>query len=86
MAWKGKFFGALIGLFLTPADLGRGRRRPHRASVRRGRARRDTRRGPRGSAPASVSEVFFRTTFELMGHVAKSDGHVSEAEIGAARG
>jgi DnaJ like chaperone protein len=39
-----------------------------------------------GSPPAaSVSEVFFRTTFELMGHVAKSDGRVSEAEIDAAR-
>jgi len=32
-----------------------------------------------------VSEVFFRTTFELMGHVAKSDGRVSEAAIAAAR-
>jgi len=29
--------------------------------------------------------VFFRTTFELMGHVAKADGRVSEAEIDAAR-
>jgi DnaJ like chaperone protein len=39
-----------------------------------------------GSRPAaSVSEVFFRTTFEIMGHVAKSDGRVSEAEIDAAR-
>jgi DnaJ like chaperone protein len=39
-----------------------------------------------GSSQASISEVFFRTTFEFMGHVAKSDGHVSEAEIDAARG
>ncbi len=38
-----------------------------------------------GHPHASVSEVFFRTTFELMGHVAKSDGRVSEAEIEAAR-
>ena len=38
-----------------------------------------------GSPAASVSEVFFRTTFEVMGHVAKSDGRVSEAEIDAAR-
>jgi DnaJ like chaperone protein len=38
-----------------------------------------------GAAHASISEVFFRTTFELMGHVAKSDGRVSEAEIDAAR-
>lgn len=33
----------------------------------------------------SISEEFFRTTFELMGHVAKSDGRVTEAEIDAAR-
>jgi hypothetical protein len=33
----------------------------------------------------SISDEFFRTTFELMGHVAKSDGRVSEAEIDAAR-
>ena len=39
-----------------------------------------------GGAPrASTSDVFFRTTFELMGHVAKSDGRVTEAEIDAAR-
>jgi DnaJ like chaperone protein len=37
------------------------------------------------SASASISEVFFRSTFELMGHVAKSDGRVSESEIDAAR-
>ena len=36
--------------------------------------------------PASIADLFFRTTFELMGHVAKSDGRVSEAEIDAARG
>jgi DnaJ like chaperone protein len=34
----------------------------------------------------SIPDEFFRTTFELMGHVAKSDGRVSEAEIEAARG
>jgi len=39
--------------------------------------------GARRAIP--IPEVFFRTTFELMGHVAKSDGRVSEAEIGAAR-
>jgi DnaJ like chaperone protein len=36
--------------------------------------------------PAGLADLFFRTTFELMGHVAKSDGRVSEAEIEAARG
>jgi DnaJ like chaperone protein len=34
---------------------------------------------------ASISSEFFRTTFEVMGYVAKSDGRVSEAEIDAAR-
>ena len=34
---------------------------------------------------ASISSEFFRTTFEIMGYVAKSDGRVSEAEIDAAR-
>jgi DnaJ like chaperone protein len=38
-----------------------------------------------GAPPLSISDEFFRTTFELMGHVAKSDGRVSEAEIDAAR-
>jgi DnaJ like chaperone protein len=33
-----------------------------------------------------LSDLFFITTFELMGHVAKSDGQVSESEIAAARG
>ncbi len=32
-----------------------------------------------------IGERFFAATFEVMGHVAKSDGRVSEAEIAAAR-
>ena len=81
MAWKGKFFGALIGLFLTRQIWGAvvGALIGHLFDEA---ARGDYAPGP---APASVSEAF-RTTFELMGHVAKSDGHVSEREIGAARG
>ena len=39
----------------------------------------------RGSGRRRSSRCFFATTFELMGHVAKSDGRVSEAEIDAAR-
>jgi len=41
--------------------------------------------GPHAARPMSISDEFFRTTFELMGHVAKSDGRVTEAEIDAAR-
>jgi DnaJ like chaperone protein len=44
------------------------------------------RRGAAARGGAGVSSEFFRTTFEVMGYVAKSDGRVSEAEIDAARG
>lgn len=36
--------------------------------------------------PAETAEQFFRSTFRIMGHIAKSDGRVSEQEIAAARG
>ena len=32
-----------------------------------------------------VQEAFFRSTFQVMGHIAKADGRVSEEEIRAAR-
>src|ERR1700722_15695454 len=83
MAWKGTIFGALVGFLLTRSVVGAlvgaliGLLFDQ--SVGLGLS-------IPGSRPAaSVSEVFFRTTFELMGHVAKSDGRVSEAEIDAAR-
>jgi DnaJ like chaperone protein len=94
MVWQGKFFGAVIGLFLTRQLWGAvvGALIGHlfdesAGSYLGGGARRgsQTLDGAAGEYP-NVSEVFFRTTFELMGHVAKSDGRVSEREIGAARG
>lgn len=36
-------------------------------------------------APGSVQGIFLQTAFQLMGHVAKADGRVSELEIAAAR-
>ena len=36
------------------------------------------------SDPLAVAERYFRITFEVMGHVAKSDGRVSEQDIRAA--
>ena len=82
MAWKGKFFGALIGLLLTRNVWGAvvGAMIGHIFDEKVGYGRASS-----AYAHASISEVFFRTTFELMGHVAKSDGRVSEAEIDAAR-
>jgi len=43
------------------------------------------RRQGSGSSPLEIGERFFACTFEVMGHVAKADGRVSEAEIAAAR-
>jgi DnaJ like chaperone protein len=41
--------------------------------------------GGAGLSAAQIGERFFRTTFQVMGHVAKADGRVSEQEIQAAR-
>ena len=38
-----------------------------------------------GPGVLEIGERFFAATFEVMGHVAKADGRVSEAEIAAAR-
>jgi DnaJ like chaperone protein len=35
--------------------------------------------------PRLVNELFFPSTFRVMGHVAKADGHVSQQEIASAR-
>jgi len=65
----GRFPGLLIGMIL-------GHFYDQSVDARRAR--------PRGT-PLQVSERFFTATFEVMGHVAKADGRVSEAEIAAAR-
>jgi DnaJ like chaperone protein len=85
MTWEWALISAVIGFLIT--------KRPWGAVIGLiiGYAIRQAigvRAGAAGYAADSggISEVFFRTTFELMGHVAKSDGRVSEAEIGAARG
>lgn len=64
--------GALIGLFAGHQfDRGfRERRSPYEGIE---------------TATARIQAVFFTSTFSVMGHIAKSDGRVSEAEISAAR-
>jgi len=91
MSWTGKLFGALIGLMVTHTVWGAviGAFIGHmvdQSGVLGGRQG-GAWRSPRGAAAdsLSISDEFFRTTFEIMGHVAKSDGRVSEAEIDAAR-
>jgi DnaJ like chaperone protein len=94
MAWKGKFFGALIGLLVTRnvwgavmgAIIGHMFDQTVRIRFASSPYAQAAAQAAAGGAPQSgVSEVFFRTTFELMGHVAKADGRVSESEIDAAR-
>jgi DnaJ like chaperone protein len=78
----GKLIGALLGLMLfrSPWGLLIGIIAGHffDQSV-------EVRRSQPGAGPQQIGELFFKATFEVMGHVAKADGRVSEAEIAAAR-
>ena len=84
MSITGKLIGAIIGLLLfrNPwgAIIGLILGHFYDQSVSAGGGRRRT---PEGLA--EVRQRFFSATFEVMGHVAKADGRVSEAEIAAAR-
>src|SRR5215831_2399520 len=80
----GKLVGALLGLLLfrNPWGLFIGLIVGHFFD----QSMATPRAGAGGSASAlEIGEKFFRATFEVMGHVAKADGRVSEAEIAAAR-
>ena len=81
MGWQGKIIGALLGLLVGRGLLGAivGFVLGHfydRAAASERASRVD---------PATLRNVFFRATFQVMGHVAKADGRVSEQEIEAAR-
>ncbi len=93
MGWTGKIIGALIGFAATHSPWGAllGAAIGH-ALDSAGTARGGGGYGGGGYGSGrgrdgvrAVSALFFRTTFEVMGRVAKSDGRVSEAEIAAAR-
>jgi DnaJ like chaperone protein len=85
MSITGKLIGAIVGLMLfrSPWGLLIGMILGHfyDQSVSGSAA-------GRGHTPGGLNEIrarFFSATFEVMGHVAKADGRVSEAEIAAAR-
>ena len=82
MNWMGKLVGALLGFILTrrPTGVLLGLILGHLYDqyVARGS------RAPRVDL-ATVRATFFRAAFSVMGHVAKSDGRVSEQDIAAAR-
>jgi DnaJ like chaperone protein len=93
MIWQGKALGALVGVVtLGPVGALFGTFIGHLFDVqaesglagRLGSNGADDETSAKGSA-MGVQEAFFRATFEVMGHVAKSDGRVSESEIRAAR-
>jgi DnaJ like chaperone protein len=90
MIWQGKALGALIGV-VAAGPLGAlfGTFIGHlfdaqSQSTLQGGAHAQSSAGETASA-AQVQEAFFRATFQVMGHLAKADGRVSEQEIRAAR-
>ncbi len=82
MKWEGKLIGGTIGLItLGPLGAVIGLVVGHlfdagQLSVATFGARPD---------PRLVNELFFPTTFRVMGHIAKADGRVTEQEIASAR-
>jgi DnaJ like chaperone protein len=86
MRWVGKIVGAALGVaaFRSPlgAVLGALFGHSYDLLLERGAV---TAAGDGGDA-AAVGTLLFETAFAVMGYLAKADGRVSEAEIGAARG
>jgi len=82
MRWTGKAVGALLGLAtgLGPVGAVIGLVIGHAYDEKMSQGDEQ----PAADLP-TVRAVFFRTAFEVMGFVAKSDGRVSEQEIAAAR-
>ncbi len=82
MSWYGKIIGAVLGAIIGRGILGAlvgfviGHQFDRRLQATQPRVRRD---------PQELQRMFFMATFQIMGHVAKSDGRVTQNEITAAR-
>lgn len=97
--WYGKIIGAILGYVIGRGLLGAivgfviGHQfdrvsRSHAGTAARrapGAGGDEDGAGARTGDPAELRRAFFEATFQVMGHVAKSDGRVSELEIDAAR-
>lgn len=84
MAWQGKAIGALIGLLIGgPVGALVGLFLGHLLDMQTKGGAGAARQQP--PPTIGVQEAFFRTTFQVMGHLAKADGRVTEQEIHAAR-
>ena len=77
MQWLGKGIGGLVGALFGPVGSLVGVLIGHQWDQSKGGARRGT--------VQEISRLFFETTFEVMGRVAKIDGRVSEDEVRVAR-
>jgi len=92
MGWYGKLIGAVLGALVGRGLLGAivgfiiGHLfdRASTAGTRPGSSRGAASPSPSPPSP-DLQQAFFRGTFQVMGHVAKVDGHVTEQEIDAAR-
>ncbi len=88
VSWIGKLGGGLLGFVAGgPVGAAIGVLLGHQFD--RGLTRFDpaaaSRMSAGGPSSAARQRAFFETTFRVMGHLAKADGRVSEAEIQAAR-
>lgn len=85
MSWGGKIIGGAVGLLVGgPVGAAVGALIGHQFD--RGQFSTNLLGGPGATAdPGLVNELFFPSTFRVMGHIAKADGHVSEQEIASAR-
>ncbi len=87
MSWYGKIIGAVLGAIIGRGLFGAivgmliGHQFDRRSSQGAGHKPVD---GPAARAN-ELRFAFFQATFQVMGHVAKSDGRVTEQEIDAAR-
>jgi DnaJ like chaperone protein len=83
MRWAGKVVGGVIGLLAGgPVGAAIGAALGHQYDSAQDD---DTVADSPRLGPGQAAEQFFVSTFRIMGHVAKSDGRVSEQEIAAAR-
>jgi DnaJ like chaperone protein len=74
MQWTGKLIGGALGAFFGPIGIAVGAALGHQYDT-----------GALGRPARPQGEQFFRSTFRIIGHVAKADGRVTEREIEAAR-